>query len=1109
MKQRITLSNLFACLFLSISFMMSSYAQVVTSSADDGTDGTLRSEIEDTPEGGTITFSVNNVMLNSALSLDKNLTIMGGDADKVTIDAQHTSRIFTIISGTVNLHNLILKNGTADEGGAISVMDADLMLDNVDIMNSTANGASGSGGAIIVKNGAKLTATNSVFTNNTANRAGGAIEGAYGSADGIVLTDTDFMGNNAGVSPAMASPGNGGAIHITGAGNIKIKNGTFSANTAASEGGALWNGTGTMTIVSSKIIENIAYGDDADNGGGGIFNNGGTLDISGTANINQNMAAGISGSGGGILSTSGMVNVNDMNMISNKANRAGGGIEIIDGTMLIRDSEITNNRFVKANPGNGGGIHVTGIANVHLIGGNVNGNQAPNEGGGLWNQKGSTMDIEYTWVINNDAYGNKAQAGGAGIYNNGGDLNIYQQARIVGNRARGASASGGGILSVDGNIIITDALVYENRANRAGGAIELIEGVLEVTNSKIYDNYFGDAPKPGNGGALHVTGSATVTFNGGSVYNNIAPNEGGALWNGSGIMTINGTTISNNTAAGSTIADPLEIKGGGAIFANDNGTLIINEGTLIDGNFATGAGGSGGGILMATNSTLKIMGSADAPVTLSNNAANRAGGAIEDWSLNTSVSMLDYVNFKGNSAGVDIPDFTATATPGNGGAIHITGPGSMNINDASATGNMAAAEGGAFWNSAATMTIYDSNFDSNMASGADATNGGGALFNNGGTLNVWNSSITNNEAKGASGSGGGIQNVDGGSLTVNNTIIAANMAMRAGGGIEDNSAAGVGSVRLSEVTLAENTTGSAPGNGGGFHLTGPGNSWLERVTVSNNSAANEGGGVWNGSGNMNISTSTISGNSTEGDGGGIYNLAGGIFVSASTVVNNTATGIGGGIDNDPMGGQTTLRSSIVALNNASTGKDLGDDGSFVSSDYNLIGQDDLNVFTAKANDSEGTSASPIDPMIGPLADNGGPTQTHELMKGSLAYNAGNPNDMDPDQRGEPVFGARRDMGSYEAQSSLGIGDMSSFALSESALYPNPSTGSIVNLNIPDGASAEIRISVIEIGSGKVVLRQEGRAGVNQLNITALARGAYVVKMVTGSTVESLKMIVGR
>jgi len=1106
MKQRITLSNFTYCCLTLFACLAVGHAQVVTSGADDGSDGTLRTEINDTPAGGTITFSVSNIDLTSEIGITKDL-ILTGD---VTIDAGANSRIFNISSGNVTLNNLTLTNGMAEDGGAIILTETNLILNNVTVSNSIANGTAGSGGAIFVGMGATLTAANSLFENNRANRAGGAIEGNYSNAIGIKITDTDFKLNNAGVAPATAAPGNGGAIHITGPGSIDVTGGTYEENMAASEGGGLWNGTGAMTIAGAKILNNTALGNDADNGGGGVYNNGGTLQISSETELSGNIAGGTLGSGGALLSTDGSVSIENVRAVGNVAFRAGGAVEVINGTLDLITCNFINNRFDSDSPapGNGGALHVSGTATVNITGGGYSGNRAARDGGAFWNQAGATLNLKDSVIVReNVALGNLSSNGGAGIYNNGGEVNLSNGVQLFFNHAQGTAGSGGGILSNGGTLNLLNTHIAENNANRAGAGIEMIDGTLNVVTSSIRKNFF-DKAAPGNGAGVHVTGNGTVNFDRGNVWGNIAPNAGGGLWNGSGTMTISGTDIHDNMALGNTIADPLEIKGGGGIFSNDNGTLIINEGTQISRNYATGQGGSGGGILMAINTSLTVNGSEGAPVIIQENAANRAGGGIEDWSLATATSVLKYVNFSGNSAGVNIEGFTATAAPGNGGAIHITGPGSMEINNATATGNLAAAEGGAFWNSVSTMTIYDSNFDANIASGADATNGGGALFNNGGTLNVWNSFITNNKANGTAGSGGGIQNVDGGSLTVNNTIIEDNMAMRAGGGIEDNSTEGVGSVRLKDATLDGNRTGAAPGNGGGFHMTGPGNSWVETSTVSNNYAANEGGGLWNGAGTMRISTSTISGNTSDGDAGGVYNLAGSIFVSAATVAYNKASGIGGGIDN-PVGSTVTVRNSIIGLNKASEGMDVGNAGTYASSDYNLIGQDDTNVFPAKANDFEGTAASPIDPMIDVLADNGGPTRTHALQQGSLAYNAANPNDADLDQRGEAVFGGRRDMGALEAQMSLGVDDIIAASLSKSVLYPNPSRGGSVSVNIPSTVNANVSISVIEVGSGKTVHAQEGTAGINELNVNALAAGTYIVRLVTENTVESLKMVLGR
>ena len=130
-------------------------------------------------------------------------------------------------------------------------------------------------------------------------RAGGAIEMADGPSSGR-LSRVTMTGNTTG-----PSPGNGGAVHITGPSNLTVIGGTYSGNTASREGGALWNGSGTMTVRGAMIDGNTASGDAADDGGGGIFNNGGTLRVFAGTTITNNVADGASGSGGGIFNAMG------------------------------------------------------------------------------------------------------------------------------------------------------------------------------------------------------------------------------------------------------------------------------------------------------------------------------------------------------------------------------------------------------------------------------------------------------------------------------------------------------------------------------------------------------------------------------------------------------------------------------------------------------------------------------------------------------------------------------------------------------------------------------------------------------------------------------------
>ena len=107
-----------------------------------------------------------------------------------------------------------------------------------------------------------------------------------------------------------------------------------------------------------------------------------------TTTINNNLADGTAGSGGGILNnTGGLVSITDATISGNTASRAGGGIEDVSGTglgLLLDNVTLSGNNAGGAAPapGNGGGLHVTGDGNVTINGGIVTGNTAALEGGG-------------------------------------------------------------------------------------------------------------------------------------------------------------------------------------------------------------------------------------------------------------------------------------------------------------------------------------------------------------------------------------------------------------------------------------------------------------------------------------------------------------------------------------------------------------------------------------------------------------------------------------------------------------------------------------------------------------------------------------------------------
>ena len=271
-----------------------------------------------------------------------------------------------------------------------------------------------------------------------------------------------------------------------------------------------------------------------------------------------------------------------------------------------------------------------------------------------------------------------------------------------------------------------------------------------------------------------------------------------------------------------------------------------------------------------------------------------------------------------------------------------------------------------------------------------------------------------------------------------------------------------GTMTITGCTISNNQVGE--GQGGGGVLNDNGTMTLTGCAINNNSACqsghmsftSDGGGIWNDSGSLIITNSTISGNTCSaynGDslfpapttalGGGV-DTSGSMTITNCTISGNSAaaggvstsdTGYGGGIsnggvlqirsstipDNSASGdrafgggiyGAAKADSSIIALNTALAGPDFTGAGALQSTGYNIIGNNADAVINSQPTDQIGTPAAPIDPLLGPLADNGGPTLTHALQPGSPAINRGNPAAPPQDQRGYSRLGVP-DVGAFE------------------------------------------------------------------------------------------------
>ena len=274
-----------------------------------------------------------------------------------------------------------------------------------------------------------------------------------------------------------------------------------------------------------------------------------------------------------------------------------------------------------------------------------------------------------------------------------------------------------------------------------------------------------------------------------------------------------------------------------------------------------------------------------------------------------------------------------------------------------------------------------------------------------GTATLTDSTVLGNTCAQAAG----IYNA--GTMTLTNSIVSGNGAEESGGGIYN-----AGTMTVINSTVSDNSAGWT---GGGI-VTSRGTLTLTNSTVSGNSAVWAGGGISNAGptggmgGTLTLTNSTVSGNNAGSQGGGIRNW-GTATLTNSTVVRNTAEA-GSAIYSHYTTSPLTLTRTIVegeCVDDAPTS--LG---------YNIESPGDTCGFDTNKGDQVNVSAEDL--KLGPLQGNGGPTETHALLPGSVAIDKipqadcvdaeGEP--LTEDQRGLPrpeTGGTMCDVGSVEVQ----------------------------------------------------------------------------------------------
>lgn len=355
-----------------------------------------------------------------------------------------------------------------------------------------------------------------------------------------------------------------------------------------------------------------------------------------------------------------------------------------------------------------------------------------------------------------------------------------------------------------------------------------------------------------------------------------------------------------------------------------------------------------------------------------------------------------------------------------GGGLYAGG--TATLTSTTISGNFATSDsGGSFGGGIAvgkragnlqgTLAASSSAIQNNSATshcGFCGVRGGGAFVYGNSTFEA--STISGNAAFSDAhyGAGGGLYfNAVSGASPVGATLIDTDLGSNSAD--EDGGAIGAsGDLSITRGTIS----GNSAQNGGAIVLLG-GNMDLAGSLLTGNIAMDRGGGIFvHGYGDAAAENSTVSENTALGNGGAIANMYGTVHLSSSTLTANTANGTGGGIWFYNPYYTLALESTIVAGNAAG-----GNPDDVFAPGGTVEGSHDLIVAALSLDVPPDTLGG--DPMLLPLADNGGRTMTHALADGSPAIDAGdNPLGLATDQRGDGfvrVFGGAADIGAFEVQ----------------------------------------------------------------------------------------------
>jgi hypothetical protein len=788
---------------------------------------------------------------------------------------------------------------------------------------------------------------------------------SFGSAASATVSGVTLNGKN--------QPNTG--ITVAHGANVTVQSDVIEGCESTTDGGAILNDGGTLTVSQSTFFDNLAL-----DYGGGVASLGGTLTVS-QSTFQQNFAE--SYDGGGLFAEAdtsgdgGVLTVLSSTFFDNLASHAGGGIALGPGAdATVVDSTLTDN----IGEIDGGGIALFGITAVEpqislrLSGSTVTANEV-----GFGGYGGGIYVIPKTFaqpVLLNDS--------------------------IIAGNSTGGPPPSGAYNDVSG-------AVNPSSAFNLIGVSTSMTGLVASTNG----NMIGSAADP------------------------INPDLGPVQNNGGPTLTI--APLPNSPA----------IDHGGPDPVGDDYTSMDQTGNprIVAQCYSVPAVGGDGRDIGAvelpaqTPTILTVNSTADSSPPA---GALTLREAIEAAEGTISLSSLPANEVRDGSPYVDEIEFTITGTIAltsslptiePGVAVDLSGPGAALLTiqgDGLSDSIFNVAQGGSFAVTSLTLTspppVPEQSVRNDGISAAidsfvgiqdavlnkfDADNEGGAIMNQSGFVTLSDSEIENNFSVNL----GGAIATFGGSVGISQCVFTSNSTLGDGGAIDAGGSQGGGSGAPAALTIV-------------------GSTFVDNTAIGTNG----GGGLFLQSGTVtSITSSTFVGN-TASNGGAIYESGiETLTIDDTTLTGNLASVADGGIDcqlNDKS--ETLLQDTIVAGNflvgSSEIPSDFGGTITSMSAD-NLFGDGNgvsiVNGMTTVPlvngynGNLVGTAAQPLNPKLGPLETNGGPTPTEALLPGSPAIGAGqNPLNGDyllTDQRGYvPATGSPWDIGAYQSTATPAI-----------------------------------------------------------------------------------------